>query len=736
MNSAFPMPTQLDIAASENMFLYFSQKGYRHLIPVVPPDARMEPYQNSRGDWVKPNLKSRGKFPGYKHVDGTWRTLTGWTKNTFRREDYLRWHKNGASVGIALADLLYVVDADVYTEEEAKIVDEMVVRHLGVLPRRVGRAPKMLYLVRSEERINKQTVRFGDNGSAVELLGNLMQFVAWGVHNVTGLPYSWPDGIPDFADVPVVPAAKLQALLDEIVAVMPKSKLEDGKEPGDDVDPALLRGDPNHVRKAVAAMANPDSAFGNRQDWLRVGYAIKAAMGPEHHDEARELFVEWSEKWDNPTKENDPDDVRANFERMHPSRIGASWLYETAEKHSGGQFRVSDIWMEGESDVQEPLFPPEPGTRDAMIAAGENPDTDVYLRRSITDLFALPDAKYLIDRHVSDQGVGILFGAPGTGKSFITLDMALSIAFGMKEWQGYPINAGKPLNVLYLAGEGARGYKARVMAWMQERGIDRAQAGAGRFDLIDAPINFMKPEDVAKLIRTIRGIDGDMGLVVVDTVSRVIPGADENLQKDMTLFVESCRQLETRFHCPVLGVHHTNKAGEIRGSSVFEGAGDFMFRLDRKKGERVGRLHCHKMKDGSEDGWDQPYRFDLVSIAETANPQGLPLTSLVIARCTPGESAELGGLTPDKATRMLQAMTEDAEAGKPWSRNARAKDRHYIQQMTKRFEMSADTAEETLNVWIGEGRVVERRINTRTKATGLFTVMDVHNEPDKPDVFN
>ena len=60
---------------------------------------------------------------------------------------------------------------------------------------------------------------------------------------------------------------------------------------------------------------------------------------------------------------------------------------------------------------------------------------------------------------------------------------------------------------------------------------------------------------------------GQIAAVFVDTVSRVLPGAEENLQKDMTRFVEACDAVRNKFGATVIGIHHTNYAGGIRGST-------------------------------------------------------------------------------------------------------------------------------------------------------------------------
>ncbi len=88
------------------------------------------------------------------------------------------------------------------------------------------------------------------------------------------------------------------------------------------------------------------------------------------------------------------------------------------------------------------------------------------------------------------------------------------------------------------------------------------------------------------------------------------------------------------FKCAVLGVHHPSKRGELRGSTVLLGAGDFVFRLERKKGLSVAKLICEKQKD-APDGWSDHYRLDEVTMADGA-------VSLVPARAlTPAANGQV-----------------------------------------------------------------------------------------------
>ena len=64
----------------------------------------------------------------------------------------------------------------------------------------------------------------------------------------------------------------------------------------------------------------------------------------------------------------------------------------------------------------------------------------------------------------------VLFGASGTFKSFLAIDMALHIAHGLP-WLGRKTAAG---SVVYVAAEGAGGLRKRLAAYARHHSISLA----------------------------------------------------------------------------------------------------------------------------------------------------------------------------------------------------------------------------------------------------------------------
>jgi hypothetical protein len=503
----------------------------------------------------------------------------------------------GAGVGIKLGDGLVALDVDILDADLADRVEMLALTELGIAPCRVGRAPKRLLLYALDGgEMPYRKLRLND-GQAVEVLTEGRQFVASGVHPATGKPYTWPRPLLSRDKLTVVTPAQVDAFLDGLAETL-GGEVYQGHEASDAPAPPQenLRGDPALVAKAVNHLPNRDTDFPTRDDWMRVGYAIKAAMGPEHEEEALDCFHQWSARWD--AGATDPGELEAEWKRMKPPfRVGASWLYDQAEKLGG--------W-DGQALT---FFEPVTNVQVTPVASHES----TYELLCLGDVLTLPDPVWLLERHIPESGLGFLYGRPGCGKSFVALDMALHMAHRLPTWHGDAIRTPEGIEsptVLYIASEGVSGFKGRAGAWLTGRYLP---PGAPKFFLLRETINFMKPDDIGKLVRTARSAGlPRVDLTIVDTVSRALPGADENLQKDMTLFVSACDALRGALGGGVLGVHHAGKSGDMRGSTVLLGAGDYVLRLDRAEGEKVGSLRCEKQKDGP-DGWHDAYCFTPVA---------------------------------------------------------------------------------------------------------------------------
>ncbi len=682
--------------------------GYRRLLPIAPPDAPLHPESAlwraaSKGAAKDP----RGKAPAVMGADGLWRGMD-LTRMEAEEQDLAAWEAWGASVGVRTGQSLVAVDLDCPDRDVARALATRAWDMLGPAPIRFGAKPKALLLYRVEPEAAYDKVRFlaregAEQAQVVELLTEGRQFVAAGTHPRTGRPYEWPHGLTSYDDLTRIDLATLGEFMDEVSRSWPAAHRlsSGGGEQGARHAPEQrsLTADPDLVRDAIKHLPNPDSAFPHRDDWIAMGAAIKAAMGPALDDEAFDLWEQWSCRWDRPGAEHDPDDARNEWARIKPPyRIGAGYVFAQAERLGGWEGTARQFF----APVTVATAAAPQGVRfgDAEDAAQQRGDTFEVL--SLDDIENLPRPRFLVERHIPENSLGFVYGPPGSKKSFLMLDLALHVAYGLPDWHGDLIGARAGANVLYLAAEGSAGIRARVRAWKKAH-ADRIAACGSRtpaFRLIRQPLNFMDPQDVEKLARTVAeaGI-APLDLVIVDTVSRVLPGADENLQKDMTLFVRACDAVRLSFGASVIGVHHSSKGGDMRGSTVLRGAGDFVFSIDKPDEPSAPSAFVATKQKDIEDGWADYYAFDAVALGEDE-------TSLVPRRTSAPVEAVVETDGP-VAELILDAMAAAWARGEPWLKVPKAGqiERGARRRMVADFGMKGDQADGLLALWEKAGTV-------------------------------
>lgn len=292
-------------------------------------------------------------------------------------------------------------------------------------------------------------------------------------------------------------------------------------------------------------------------------------------------------------------------------------------------------------------------------AAAPAPALDPNVERvspfmSIAQLLAQPAPEYIIENFLIEKGMAALFGAPGTFKTFIALDLGLSVAHGLP-WHGF---ATRQKKVLYICAEGQYGFGARALVWQQERAAGR---DTDQFVLLPVPVNFLQPEAVGKLIEDMQLFIGDVGLVIIDTLARNFGTGDENKTQDMNAFVKGVSRLAR--DAMVLIVHHTGKdeGKDERGSSAFRAALDAAFRLKREPLSDYVTFVTKKQKEGEEH---HPLDF-VMARAEAPHPTTGELLASRIP--TVGSAASSTSMRKPHLSRAHLAILSALRANGPMS---------------------------------------------------------------------
>jgi putative DNA primase/helicase len=238
---------------------------------------------------------------------------------------------------------------------------------------------------------------------------------------------------------------------------------------------------------------------------------------------------------------------------------------------------------------------------------------------SADDLRTLPAHEWAVRPVLPRHGVGCIYGASGTGKSFFGIDLLAAVAEGC-DWFGYRVK--KPLRVVIVSLEGQAGVPLRVKAWEVARG--RPFPATARF-VLDR-LNLTDRQSVLELCGAIDA-GGGADMILIDTLNRAAPEADENASRDMGMVLEGCKDLQAMTDSMVLLVSHTGKDATkgLRGHSSLYAALDAAIEVSRDANGREWKVA--KAKDG-EDGKTHRFRLEVVELGE--DDEGQPVTSCVV----------------------------------------------------------------------------------------------------------
>jgi RecA-family ATPase len=193
--------------------------------------------------------------------------------------------------------------------------------------------------------------------------------------------------------------------------------------------------------------------------------------------------------------------------------------------------------------------------------------------------------RWLVEGLWCTNSVGVIGGAPKCAKTWLSLDMALSVATGTPCLGKYAVP--EPGTVLvYLAEDALVVVRERIegMAWHRGLDLDRVEV-----HVITASVLRLDQErDRMRLWETTRRLRPR--LLVLDPLVR-LHGIDENRAGDVAELLAYFRSLQRELGLSVVLVHHTRKnaadgvaAGQgLRGSGDIHAFGDSNLYLQRTK---------------------------------------------------------------------------------------------------------------------------------------------------------
>ena len=245
-------------------------------------------------------------------------------------------------------------------------------------------------------------------------------------------------------------------------------------------------------------------------------------------------------------------------------------------------------------------------------------------------------APFVVQNLIVQNSLVALVSPPGSNKTFLALDLALSIASGQSTWLGAPLHVAGP--AVYVLGEGGGRFKLRVQAWDEQHGIEPSQSYP--FHVLNEAVALTNRADADAFVQEVAALKPV--LIVFDTLSRCLAGADENNQKDMSAAVGVCDTLRQQLGCCVVLLHHTTKGGDVeRGSSVLRGAVDTLLVLKASDPSAAQfTMTCDKQKDAESFAPIYLAREQVTLMSERDSYTGDPVVSCVVKVASTAQASQ------------------------------------------------------------------------------------------------
>lgn len=258
---------------------------------------------------------------------------------------------------------------------------------------------------------------------------------------------------------------------------------------------------------------------------------------------------------------------------------------------------------------------------------GADPPFDAPKRASnlewFDDIEVALSAAYLA-KGVLDQGaMSVVYGPSNSGKTFFALDLAFHLAIGAR-WRGRRVT---PAVVLYLAAEGGRGVTNRIAALKATAGVLDVPLALKRagLDLLHDTADLQHICDLVAEI--VAKYPGRPILIVIDTLSRIMAGGDENSAADMTALIRNVDAIRAATGAHIMLVHHTGKdaARGARGHSSLRAATDTEIEVQAEGDARAALVSKQRDNPGGET-----FAFTLKSVSLGHDQDGDEVTSCVV----------------------------------------------------------------------------------------------------------
>jgi hypothetical protein len=275
-------------------------------------------------------------------------------------------------------------------------------------------------------------------------------------------------------------------------------------------------------------------------------------------------------------------------------------------------------------------------------ARSSRPERELRVLRASELPAQLPEKAWLVRELWSHLAVGFIGGQPKSGKTWLALDLAVSVASGTHCLGRFPVDQPGPA-LAYLAEDSLPCVRERLAGLCVQRKVPLASLD---LHLVDTPrLRLDASEDQALLIRAISRLKPR--LLILDPLVR-LHSLDENNATDIASLLGWLRALARTHQLAIVVVHHMSKKSRrqlgqsLRGSSDLHAWADSSAYLTRQQDKLLLTLEHRSSAARS------PLPLQLALGPDGATPHLEPS-----ADCTPSAAAQ-----PAVADRVIHALRE------------------------------------------------------------------------------
>ena len=284
---------------------------------------------------------------------------------------------------------------------------------------------------------------------------------------------------------------------------------------------------------------------------------------------------------------------------------------------------------------------------------------------SLAELRRLPDPSWRIDGVLQAHAVALPWAHPADGKTFLTLDMALSVATGLAAWASHQTRP----SALHRRRR-RDGMRARVEAWLSitaSRTLTPCPSGLSPSLSTSSSSSISRCSNRSSATLPVVPV-----LIIIDPLAQCFIEGDENSATDMGRFMRSARRLQQATQAAIVIVHHTTKGkgrqeAREHGGGALRRAADAMIFVS-KSGDTITITNA-KQNDAEPF---KPFKVRLTVVSIGTAGDGRSLTSCVLVP-TANEDSDTDGAdhagadvrTPRVSPGAMRALHALIDEGNP-----------------------------------------------------------------------